>query len=77
MLAGLLAAMVRVVRTQRRWRVVTRTDPDGTLVVALARPGTHERVVRALPPALDGYELTAELELAREEAARTAEQLNR
>lgn len=69
--------MVAVLRAQRRWRVLTRTQSDGTLVVSVARPGTPERVVRALPPALDGYELAAELELAREEAAMTAEQLNR
>lgn len=57
--------------------MVTRTGPDGTLLVTVARPGTPERVVRALPPALEGYELQAELALGREEAAAVAAELNR
>lgn len=69
--------MRAVVRSQRRWRVVTRTQGDGTLLVTVGRPGTAERVVRELPPTLGGYELAAELELAKEEAESTAEQLNR
>jgi hypothetical protein len=64
------------VRAQRRWRVITRTEPDGTLVIAVGCPGRGERVVRALPPGLEGYELASELELAHEEAAATAAQLN-
>lgn len=75
---GAIGVAIRaVVRAQGRWRAVTRTEADGALVVAVVRPGGPERVVRRLPADLEGYELTAELELAREEAQRTAEQLNR
>ncbi len=59
-----------------RWRVVTRTAEDGSLRVAVAGPG-GERLVKELPPALDGAELTSELRLAREEAFLQAEELNR
>ena len=76
-LAALAAAASAVVRSQRRWRVLKRTRADGTLVVAVARPGATERVIRELPPALEGYELTSELELATEEARLTADELNR
>lgn len=58
------------------WRVVTRTRPDGTLVVAVAGED-GERVVRELPPALEGAELTSELRLARDEAQLQADELNR
>ena len=60
-----------------RWRVVTRTAQDGTLRVAVESPEGGERVVRELPPALEGPELTAELRLAREEAQLQADELNR
>ena len=59
------------------WSVVTRTQEDGTLVVALRAPEGGERVIRELPPGLSGPELTSELRLAREEAAFQAAELNR
>jgi hypothetical protein len=58
------------------WEVVTRTRDDGTYVVAVRGSG-GERVVRELPPALEGVELTSELRLAREEAQMQADELNR
>jgi hypothetical protein len=61
----------------RRWRVDTRTRPDGTLVVALRRDPGDERVVRELPPGLDAAELAAELQLAREDAELALRELNR
>lgn len=67
----------RRVAEAERWRVVTKTASDGTLRVVLEGPGEGERVVRELPPALEGPELTSELRLAREEAALQAEELNR
>jgi hypothetical protein len=60
-----------------RWRVLTRTAEDGTLRVLVAGPGGGERLVKELPAALEGAELTSELRLAREEAALQAEELNR
>lgn len=60
-----------------RWRVATKTASDGTLRVVLEGPGEGERLVRELPPALEGAELTSELRLAREEAALQADELNR
>ena len=57
--------------------MVTRTKEDGTLVVAVGSQGGGERVVRELPPALEGAELTSELRLAREEAQLQADELNR
>ena len=62
---------------QPAWRVATRTKEDGTLVVAVASRDGGERVVRELPPALEGAELTSELRLAREEAQLQADELNR
>ena len=59
------------------WQVVTRTREDGTLVVAVASRRGGERVVRELPPALEGAELTSELRLAKEEAQLQADELNR
>jgi hypothetical protein len=59
------------------WRVVTRTLDDGTYVVAVRGEEGGERVVRSLPPALEGAELTSELRLAREEAQLQADELNR
>ena len=59
------------------WEVVTRTLEDGSLRVAIRSPEGGERTVRELPPGLEGPELTAELRLAREEAALQADELNR
>jgi hypothetical protein len=59
------------------WRVVTRTREDGTLVVAVASRAGGERVVRELPPAVEGVELASDLRLAREEAQLQADELNR
>ena len=61
----------------RRWRVDTRTRPDGTIVVALRRDPGDERVVRELPPGLDATDLAAELQLAREDAELALRELNR
>ncbi|MBI5106146.1 MAG: hypothetical protein HZB46_14395, partial [Solirubrobacterales bacterium] len=71
--AGLVWAIVRTIAAGRReqgvrWRVDTRTRPDGTLVVAVRRGATDERIVRELPPGMDPAELAAELRLAREDA---------
>ena len=78
----LLAAAIYVLLSRRAgpepaWRVITRTERDGTLIVALRGPEDSERVVKELPPALAGAELTSELRLAREEAELQAEELNR
>ena len=72
-----LGRQAQRVAEAERWRVVTKTASDGTLRVVLEGPGEGERVVRELPPALEGPELTSELRLAREEAALQAEELNR
>ena len=72
-----LSAQARSRAEAARWRVVTRTASDGTLRVVLEGPEGGERVVKELPPALDGPELTSELRLAREEAHMQAEELNR
>ena len=63
-------------RRRRTWQVVTRARDDGAYVVAVRGPG-GERVVRELPAALEGPDLTAELRLAREEAQAQADELNR
>jgi hypothetical protein len=74
-----LAAYVVVGRSAPgpEWKVITRTRNDGTLVVAVESKRGGERVVRELPPHLEGPELTSELRLAREEARDQAEELNR
>ncbi|HEX2084566.1 MAG TPA: hypothetical protein VHF89_02710 [Solirubrobacteraceae bacterium] len=79
---ALIAWAVLGVRTGRRaraarWRVVTKTAADGTLRVVIEGPGGGERVVKELPPGLEGPELTSELRLAREEAFMQAQELNR
>lgn len=61
---------------EREWHVVSRTDQDGTLVVGVRGPGT-ERVVRELPPSLIGADLQRALRLARGDAQRQADELNR
>ena len=77
---ALIAFAVWLLLSRRRpappWEVATRTRSDGTYVVLVRGPG-GERVVRELPPALEGAELTAELRLAREEAQAQADELNR
>jgi hypothetical protein len=72
-----LQTLSRARDERRPWRVQTRTRADGTLVVSVQRGEEPERVVRELPPALDGPELASELRLAREDAALQAEELNR
>ena len=59
------------------WQVHTRTRGDGTLVVSIRREDADERVVRELPPGMDGIELASELQLAKDEAALAADELNR
>ena len=83
LVVGLLLAAAIYVLLGRRdtsppaWRVITRTEHDGTLLVALKGPdGDGERIVKELPPALSGAELTSELRLAREEAQLQADELN-
>lgn len=66
----------REVAAPPAWQVITRTRDDGTYVVAV-HGELGERIVRELPPALEGPELTAELRLAREEAQAQADELNR
>jgi hypothetical protein len=69
-----LTAMTRA--REVPWKVITHTREDGTYVVAVRSEG-GERVVRELPPALEGYDLASELRLAREEAQAQADELNR
>ncbi|HEX8084969.1 MAG TPA: hypothetical protein VF529_11825 [Solirubrobacteraceae bacterium] len=72
-----LGAQARRGQEAARWRVATKTAADGTLRVVIEGPGGGERVVKELPPGLEGAELTSELRLAREEAFIQAEELNR
>ncbi len=78
---ALLALAVWVLLGRRppapEWRVLTRTKEDGTLVVAVGSRTGGERVVRELPPGLEGAELASELRLAKEEAQLQADELNR
>lgn len=60
----------------REWQVTTRTVRDGTLLVGLRGPGS-EKVVRELPPSLEGEDLQRALRLARADAQRQADALNR
>jgi len=83
MVLGIAGALLISALGRRRpagkpaWRVHTRTRGDGTLVVAIRRADTDERVVRELPPGLDGVELASELQLAKDDAALAADELNR
>ena len=61
---------------EREWQVTTRTTRDGTLVVGV-RGRDEERVVRELPPTLDGADMQRALRLARADAQRQADALNR
>jgi hypothetical protein len=60
----------------REWHVVSSTRSDGTLLVGIRGPGT-EQVVRELPPSLVGEDLQRALRLARGDAQRKADALNR
>ena len=60
----------------REWHVVSCTRGDGTLVVGIHGPGT-EKVVRELPPSLVGEDLQRAARLARSDAQRQADALNR
>jgi len=60
----------------REWHVVSTTRQDGTLLVGVRGPGT-ERLVRELPPTLHGSDLQRALRLARDQAQREADELNR
>ena len=72
-----LTGMARRNAAAQRWRVETKTSPDGSLRVVLEGPDGGERLVKELPAGLEGPELTSELRLAREEAFMQAEELNR
>ena len=78
-----MAGCVAIVRNLRdrdrraRWQVGVHTRDDGTMIVALERPGEGSRVLRELPPGMDSTEFTSELRLAVEEAEAHAEELNR
>ena len=61
---------------RREWHVTTRTVRDGTLLVAIRGPD-DERMVRELPPSLEGSDLQRALRLARADAQRQADVLNR
>lgn len=61
---------------EREWHVVSSTRRDGTLLVGVRGPGT-ERPVRELPPSLHGEDLQRALRLARLQAQREADELNR
>lgn len=58
------------------WSVERRAREDGTLVIAVASRRGGERIVRELPPALEGADLASELRLASEEAQLQADELN-
>ena len=60
----------------RAWHVVSSTRQDGTLVVGVRGPGTARRV-REIPPTLGGADLQRALRLARDQAQREADELNR
>jgi hypothetical protein len=78
LVAGVAVAIARTLRGGvARWRVDTRTRQDGTLVVALRRGTTDERVLRELPPGMDPVDLATELQLAREEGELALRELNR
>lgn len=66
----------RTPRGEAPWRVHTRTREDGTTVVAIRREDTRERVVRELPPGIPAAELASELQLAKDDAALAADELN-
>ena len=72
-----LTSVARRNAAAQRWRVETKTAPDGSLRVVVAGPDGGERLVKELPAGLEGPELTSELRLAREEAFMQAEELNR
>lgn len=85
MVLGIAGALLISALGRRRpsggpaWRVHTRTRGDGTLVVAIRRANAdgEERVVRELPPGIDGVERASELQLAKDDAALAADELNR
>ncbi len=60
----------------REWHVVSTTRQDGTLLVGVRGPGT-ERLVREVPPTLHGSDLQRAVRLARDQAQREADELNR
>ena len=60
----------------REWHVVSTTRGDGTLLIGIRGPGT-ERLVRELPPSLVGEDLQRAVRLARADAQRQADALNR
>lgn len=77
-----LLALAAYVLLRRRaaepeWTVERRAREDGTLVVSVASRRGGERVVRELPPTLEGAELASELRLGWEEAQLQADELNR
>ena len=59
------------------WEPTTYTEPDGTMVVAIKKPGNKERVVKELPPGIDSAEFQAELRIAVEDAELQARAANR
>lgn len=69
--------LLRGQTAEPEWSVRRRTREDGTLVVSVASRHGDERIVRELPPALEGAELASDLRLAREEAQMQADELNR
>ena len=83
LISAWVAGCVAVVRNLRdrdrraRWQVGVHTREDGTMIVALERPGEGSRVLRELPPGMDSTEFTSELRLAVEDAEAQAEELNR
>jgi len=75
---GGFVVVVRNLRNRRpRWSVGVHTRDDGTMVVALERPGEAQRVLRELPPGMDATDFTSDLRLAIEDAEAQAEELNR
>ena len=83
LISAWVAGCVAIVRNLRdrdrraRWQVGVHTRDDGTMIVALERPGEGSRVLRELPPGMDSTEFTSELRLAVEEAEEQAQELNR
>ena len=72
-----LSSVARRRAQHSRWRVEPATRADGTLEVSVRGEGMQRRVIRELPPSLEGADLTSELRLAKEEAQLQADELNR
>ncbi len=71
-----LILAARRAATADRWRVEIDTAGDGALEVAVVSGRGARRLVRSLPPAAEGVDLTSDLRIAREDAQALAAELN-